>query len=196
MTEPVDKWITRAGQKTSSIDGLEELGVQLEKHAKHEAGHHLMLIEDAKKLASSWNTKGLGPKVDVESLFAAKPTKATEHYIKLHEDTIASDAPFGQVAIELEVEGLSVALGPKLIEACERVLGKDIMTSMTFLADHVEIDVGHTAFNEKLMNRLLEKRPESVEALANTGGDALKTYLDFFGECLELTEQALATSPA
>ena len=80
----------------------------------------------------------------------------------MHEDTIASDEPFGQVAIELEIEGISVAYAPKLLAACKRALGPEMKHGVSFLAEHVAIDVGHTAFNCRLMGELCTARPLSA----------------------------------
>ena len=47
----------------------------------------------------------------------ARPaTPAMRRYIELHESVIASPAPWAQVAIEYEVEGLSLRLLPPLFE--------------------------------------------------------------------------------
>lgn len=194
LTEPVDGWIRRAGARTRAA-GLEELGAQLEAHAKHEAGHHLMLIDDARTLGARWNDRGDGPAVDVEALLSAPASPATQAYIDLHEATIASSEPYGQVAIELEIEGLSVRFGPPLMARVEALLGRETLDLLTFIKEHVEIDVGHTLLNEKLMTRLLERRPEALERMVQIGRAALEIYIRFFGECLSAADEALLLPP-
>ena len=54
MTEPVEGWIRRAGERCKVL-GYKKLGENLCKHAVHEAGHDLMQIEDTKRLVSRWN---------------------------------------------------------------------------------------------------------------------------------------------
>ncbi|WP_249346942.1 hypothetical protein [Corallococcus exiguus] len=54
MTEPVDGWIRGAGERCISL-GQEKVGRQLITHAKHEAGHHLMTLQDARVLTAQWN---------------------------------------------------------------------------------------------------------------------------------------------
>jgi hypothetical protein len=107
-------------------------------------------------------------------------------YIHLHEETIAGEAPYAQVAIELEIERMSTTFGPKLMAQCHRVLEPSLLAGLSFLKEHVEIDVGHTALNEKMMERLLVLRPDAAERLAAVGRQALRIYVSFFGECLRL----------
>ena len=54
MTEFVEDWIRRAGQRTKDL-GYEKLGTKLIKHATHERNHHLMMIADTHKLVERWN---------------------------------------------------------------------------------------------------------------------------------------------
>lgn len=182
MTEPVEGWIRRAGERTQAL-GLERVGQLLIQHAKHEAGHHRLLMADARSLAQGWNARHRPP-VDVEALLASPVTPAIEKYVALHESTIASDMPFGQVAIELEIERMSTTFGPRQIALCKELLGPEIMQRLSFIQEHVDLDVGHTAYNRRLMGTLLEERPEAAPRLARLGVQALLAYIEFFGECL------------
>lgn len=182
MTESVEHWIRRAGERCMAL-GLDDVGRALVSHAKHEAGHHLMLMEDTKVLVRRWNTRS-AIQLDADRLQRQRATPAMQRYIELHERTIASDMPFGQVAIELEIEGMSTTLGKAFIALCRKVLGPEVLDGLSFIREHVAIDVGHTAFNTRLMDRLLTSRPECAERLAEIGSEALRTYVEFFAECL------------
>jgi len=192
ITAPVDGWIRRAGLRCREI-GLVALGDSLVKHAVHEAGHDQMFADDSRSLVSDYFTR-YRKHLDADTLLAQPKTAAMTRYIDLHEETIAGATPFGQVAIELEIERLSVTLGPKLIAQFERVLGPGILSCLTFLQEHVAVDVGHTALNRKLLSRLLEARPESVDILVDTGARALGAYLDFMGECVSRARNSLRPS--
>jgi hypothetical protein len=187
ITEPVDGWIRRAGERCVAI-GLEELGQSLITHSKHEAGHHLMLIDDTRLLVARWNERRT-PHLDADALLAQEPTPAMRDYIELHEKTIASDLPYGQVAIELEIERMSTTFGPKLMAHCKRVLEPSLLEGLSFIKEHVAVDVGHTALNERLMDRLLRLRPDAAERLAAIGSEALRIYVRFFGECLRVAQR-------
>jgi hypothetical protein len=189
MTEPVEGWIRRAGERCTAI-GLTEVGRTLTMHARHESGHHLMMIEDTRRLVERWNARHPS-KLDAGRLIAAPPLQATKDYVKLHEDTIAGDMPFGQVAIEFEIEGISVSIFTGLVEHWKSVLGPTIMSGLSFLKEHVELDVGHTQLNEKMMERLLNARPDAALALGRTGSEALDIYAAFLNECLASTNAAL-----
>ncbi len=185
MTQPVDKWIRRAGQRCVTMD-LGKVGQALITHAKHEAGHHLMMVDDVRHLVRRWNARRMQP-LGVERLLSQHPTDAMRAYRQLHEDTINGELPAGQVAIELEIENLSVVLGPRLLEQVERVLGREHLEGLSFLKEHVALDVGHTALNQRMMEDLLAEMPENASMLGEIGARALDIYLRFLEDCLELS---------
>jgi len=184
MTELVEHWIRRAGERCERI-GLRALGHALRLHSNQEAGHHVMLIEDTRLLVDRWNARrSFALKADL--ILGQGMTEGVRRYRKLHEDAIAGDSPFCQLAIEYEIERLSVRLGPRLIEQCMKVLGSTVMVSLSFLRHHVSLDVGHTRFNKRQLNRLLDQYPEYLMVLVQTGEEALHAYSMFLDDCLRL----------
>jgi pyrroloquinoline quinone (PQQ) biosynthesis protein C len=192
LTEPVEGWIRRAGARCKEL-GLAQLGDSLIKHAAHEAGHEKLFINDARKLGEQHLAR-YGDALDVEALLRQPPTPATTRYTELHEETIAGETPYAQVAIELEIEGLSVSLGPTFLKQLERVLGAETLACCSFLTEHVAVDVGHTALNEKLLGRLIQAHPEALPALVAAGKRALDAYLSFLSECMDRARAAVQTS--
>jgi hypothetical protein len=183
MTEPVDGWIRRAGERCREI-GLDELGRSLTMHAKHEAGHHLMMIEDTRQLVERWNARHAHP-ISADELLGLPPTPGVARYRELHETIIASDSPYCQLAIEYEIEMLSIVHGKPLIENCARRLGPDIVRGLSFLEEHIEVDAGHTKFNAAELARLLDRHPTFVQPLAAAGSDALDAYAMFLDDCVD-----------
>jgi len=186
MTEPVEDWIRRAGERCIEI-GLTELGQSLAGHAKGEAGHQLMMIADTKALVSRWNAQRT-PHFDAEWFFSQPQAESVVRYYQLHEDTIAGDTPFGQVAIEYEIEAVSVRCLSHLVEQCKKILGEDIIERITFLEEHIIVDVAHTQLNERMIKKLLEQHPEQVNTLASIGSTALDSYGAFLNDCLRLAQ--------
>jgi hypothetical protein len=182
ITEPVEEWIRRAGERCWEL-GLTGIGMRLQAHAHHEASHHRMFIADTWALVQQWNLRHR-QSLAAPRLLAQAATPAMRDYIDLHERTIAGDAPYAQVAIEYEVEGLSVSLLPRLLEQFRRVLGPELMASLSFLTEHAALDVGHTHYNRKMMQLLVAARPAAVGLLVDTGAAAVRAYLRFLGECL------------
>lgn len=189
MTELVEDWIRRAGERCERI-GLRALGHTLRLHSKQEAGHHVMLIEDTRLLVDRWNARRSFA-LEADLILGQGMTEGVRRYRKLHEDGIAGDSPFCQLAIEYEIERLSVRLGPRLIEQCMKVLGSTVMAGLSFLRHHVSLDVGHTRFNKRQLNRLLDQHPEYLMALVHTGEEALQAYSMFLDDCLRLAEVQL-----
>lgn len=194
MTEPVEGWIRGAGMRCLEL-GQEKLGKALITHAKHEAGHHLMTIEDARVLVGRWNARH-APKLDADALVAQPPTEAMRQYRQVHDEAITGDLPLGQAAIEYEVGYLAVVLVPRILAHVKKVLGQDTLDKLTFLKEHVEVDVGHTALNERMMEEVLRARPEVGNQLASFGTRGLDCYLRFLADCLQRSQDALGVLDA
>jgi len=182
MTDAVEDWISRAGKRCQEL-GFNKIGQMLLKHAEQEANHHLMMIEDTHTLVKSWNARYTN-KLDAEVVLAQPMSESTKAYRQLHEDVIVSDAPFAQVAIEYEIENLSVCYGSQILEQAKKILGSKITESLSFMEEHVQVDIGHTQFNAKLLKNLLKEYPESMDTVVKTGGDALDAYAGFLNHCL------------
>ncbi len=182
MTEPVEGWIRRAGARCEEI-GLSDIGRALRKHASHEAGHHHLMVQDTRTLVSQWNSRRPFP-LDADQILAHPPTPGVCLYRQLHEDVIRGEAPYCQLAIEYEIEMLSVKFGPRFIEQCGGVLGPTITSSLTFLREHIALDVGHTRFNRQELDKMLTSHPKFVDPLVKTGRAALHTYAAFLKDCL------------
>jgi hypothetical protein len=189
MTEPVDGWVRRAGERCTAA-GLPDLGRSLMAHAKHEAGHHLMMIADTRKLVAAWNERR-PLRIDADAILSSPPTPGVSAYVALHEEVIAGDAPYGQIAIEYEIERLSVTSGPAVLRQCASILGASALAGLSFLEEHVAVDVGHTKFNEVQMERLLERHPDFAARLGDTGTRALDAYGAFLTDCVALADRSL-----
>ncbi|NOJ93433.1 hypothetical protein HMI51_10875 [Corallococcus coralloides] len=189
MTEPVDGWIRGAGERCIAL-GQEKVGRQLITHAKHEAGHHLMTLQDARVLTAQWNASH-SQQLDAEALVAQAPTAAMREYRQVHDEAITGDLPLGQAAIEYEVGYLAVVLVPRILANVRAVLGQGTLDTLTFLREHAEVDVGHTALNERMMEGLLSTHPEEGRRLASFGSRGLDCYLRFLDDCMEAARRSL-----
>lgn len=190
MTEPVEGWIRRAGQRCVEM-GIDKLGTALQAHAKSEADHHLLMIDDLHRLCARWNGTH-STRLEPEQLLALPRCPSTERYCQLHEDVIDSVAPYAQIAIENEIELLSLHWGKPLLDNCRQLLGDDIGRELSFLDEHVTLDVGHTNFNRRQMADFLTDRPEAVTPLVNAGADSLDAYGEFLADCVELATATAA----
>ena len=179
MTCPVEDWIRRAGERCRDT-GHATLGDALVRHAQHEAGHHRMMIGDLWALADSWNADHQ-EKIDPVALSRRNLPASIERYRELHEETIAGDAPFAQIALEYEIEALSVRHGPALLAAAARS-GAD--GGYSFLREHVALDGAHTRFNRKQIADLLLAQPDCLDPLVGTGVAALEIYGKFIDDCV------------
>lgn len=190
MTEPVESWITRAGQACERA-GAVELGTALQRHAAGEADHHLLMIADLRRLCARRAAAGrVAP--DPDELLATRWPESARRYRALHEDVIAGAEPWGQIAIENEIEMLSIGVGPKLIDNAKALLGDDVLEDLSFLTDHVTLDVAHTTFNRRQLDAFLTGRPEAHDALVTAGSATLDAYRAFLADCVALAARAPA----
>lgn len=195
MTEPVEGWIRRAGEAVARA-GDAQLGRALAAHASAEADHHLLMLADLDRLVARWNAAPGREPVRARDLLAAPPPEPVQRYRDLHEDVIAGPAPHAQLAVENEIELLSVRIGPPLVATVEAVLGPEVVAELSFLTDHVELDVGHAHFNRRQLGRLLDARPDLLDPLVAGGTAALAAYGDFLDACLDLGLDAGRVAPS
>jgi hypothetical protein len=166
---------------------LPQLAHALNGHAQAEAGHHLLMIADVGSLAARWNARRK-PSVEARKLLNQPPTPGVLHYCKVHEDNIAGDTPYAQIAIEYEVEMLPLRYGELLLTRCVEMLGADILPCLSFVTQHIYWDAGHTNFNARVIAKLIDLDPSSMSALVSAGTAALHAYAQFLGDCTELAE--------
>ena len=183
MTEPVEDWITRAGNRSISL-GYEDLGKDLLKHARHEAGHQRMMQRDYQALIDYWNNSH-DIKISIDNFSVIPLPAIVQKYVDLHEDNINGNTPYGQIAIQYEIESLAPILGPKQIEYTRAKCGEEVLRRLSFICDHVEIDVAHTEFNYKVLAKFLDDFPETLTPLIETGEQASVIYLKFFDHCMQ-----------
>jgi hypothetical protein len=193
MTEPVESWIRRAASRCATL-GLSDLAEALTRHAKAEAGHHLMMIADLRSLAGHWNSRHT-PRVDADELLRISPSFGASRYCQVHEDNIAGSTPYAQIAIEYEIEQLPLRYGGMFVARCLEIFGPEILSSLSFVTEHIDLDIGHTQFNAQQLSKLIDLIPEGLPSLVAAGSAALDAYAHFLTDCVELAEGYCRFSP-
>lgn len=186
MTKYVDTWIRSAGERCKAL-GINSIGESLITHARHEAGHDQMLVEDLAHLVGLWN-KNYGGAMSVQEIMTIPLPENSQKYIELHEEVIKSHTPFAQVAIEFEIERLSVTVIPRWVENILCTLGQEFSTALTFLDEHILLDQGHTKFNTNLLEKCFAEGLDS-KALVTAGRTALQCYAGYLGELVKQTDK-------
>jgi hypothetical protein len=187
MTQPVEGWIRRAASRCAEL-GLEALGKALIRHALAESGHHLMMIADVHSLAKHWNARH-SRSIDADALLSQAMSNGARRYCEVHERNIAGNTPFAQIAIEYEIEQLPLRYGSFFLARCFEVFGPEILPSLSFVSAHIDLDVGHTHFNECELAKVIHSTPESLPALVEAGTRALDAYAEFLSDCVALAER-------
>ena len=189
MTEPVPDWIRRAGENTRKR-GFEELGKTLEDHAAHEDGHHELMREDTKSLVGWWNDS-YGPTLRADAFLSLPWSGGVQAYRQLHEDYIGGETPYCQIAIEYEIEKVSVEYGSKVFGHVIQVVGPDVLKCLSFITEHVAVDVGHTNYNARALEKFLSRAPQALDSLVTAGAGALDAYARYLEDCMAMTKKYL-----
>ena len=113
-----------------------------------------------------------------------KKTKGVKNYANVHYEVL-QHYPYAQIAVQYEIERLSLDYGIKLMENIVRVLGMDVAKNLSFLGSHVKLDVKHTAQNEKLLLSWLTENPTTLDYLADAGTNILQAYGQYIDDCQE-----------
>ena len=188
MTEPVESWIKRAGQGIAKI-GFTGFGKRLEKHSKEEANHQLMFMRDTNDLVDHWNILHPEKRLQAEEFLNHDYTECVRRYVAIHEENIDGSTPYGQLAIQYEIEQLSITIIPRLLEHAKTYGDETIYQSLSFLRHHYKLDIKHTEENDSLVSDFLAQCPNAFDVLVEVGKESLEIYMGFFEECLDLAEK-------
>ena len=66
-----------------------------------------------------------------------------------------------------------------------------VSQSQEHRTEHAEVDVGHTALNERMLTEVLRANPEVGSRLAAYGARGLDCYLRFLTDCLTASRESL-----
>jgi len=188
MIEPVEGWMRRGGERCKEL-GLEEIGQGLCRHATQESGHHLLMLADARAMAARWNARR--QQIDVETIISQLSPGGC-HLKSLPAQIAESDQPYRLMSVNYEIERMAVVYGERMLEQFSRVLGEDIRPCLSFLEEHVVVDIGHTAHNRLELAKVLAIYPECLDLLVKDGADSMFRYDGFLTECLGLARAQLA----
>lgn len=191
MTERVENWIKRAGEKCVDLN-FAEVGNKLQYHAKQEADHDKMLVNDIKFLIEKWNHE-YNDTLTLPIVLDLCNITESQLYIALHEDVINGNHPYTQSAIEYEIERISIVYGPRILENILNTLGQNYADGISFLAEHVLLDQGHTKFNIDLLEKCISNNGNITELFAS-GDKALNIYSGFLTKCIDLSLRLLERS--
>lgn len=183
LTEPIPVYLKRAGERCAEL-GLPEMAEFFHEHEEEEDGHENWAIADVRKLVEIWNRETPNFPLDVEELLANKFSPAVKRYHQLHESVIEGDAPWDELAIDVEIELISTTYGPILLKNCVACMGQNAFPSISFLHEHVSADVGHTETNFQVIHELISRHLEYTHSLVGTAIAALDSYADFLEEAM------------
>ena len=130
---------------------------------------------------------------DGEAVRNGRPGVAAELMVAYAYDMIARVSPIGFFGMVLVLEGTSVEVATRAGGAIKQSLGLG-SNAFTYLTSHGALDVGHTDFYAKLVDRIDD--PADRACLVHSAKVFYKLYGDIFRELaarfLPVTEEAVA----
>lgn len=135
-------------------------------YIEEEIGHEEWVLDDLEALGE-----------DRARWAASTPLHATELMVAYAYDGIARVSPLSFFGMVLVLEGTSVALATRAAEAIERSLGLP-RTAFTYLRSHGDLDIEHTGFYERLMDRIEDPAEQAV--IIHAARRFYRLYADIF----------------
>lgn len=135
-------------------------------YIEEEIGHEEWILDDLEALGE-----------DRARWAASAPLHATELMVAYAYDGIARVSPLSFFGMVLVLEGTSVALATRAAEAIERSLGLP-RTAFTYLRSHGDLDIEHTGFYERLMDRIEDPAEQAV--IIHAARRFYRLYADIF----------------
>ncbi len=135
-------------------------------YIEEEIGHEEWILDDLEALGE-----------DRARWAASTPLHATELMVAYAYDGIARVSPLSFFGMVLVLEGTSVALATRAAEAIEHSLGLP-RTAFTYLRSHGDLDIEHTGFYERLMDRIEDPAEQAV--IVHAARRFYRLYADIF----------------
>ena len=135
-------------------------------YIEEEIGHEEWILDDLEALGE-----------DRARWAASTPLHATELMVAYAYDGIARVSPLSFFGMVLVLEGTSVALATRAAEAIEHSLGLP-RTAFTYLRSHGDLDIEHTGFYERLMDRIEDPAEQAV--IIHAARRFYRLYADIF----------------
>lgn len=151
-------------------------------YVEEEIGHQEWILNDIKACG-----------VDAEAVRNGCPGLATEVMVAYAYDTIARVNPIAFFGMVLVLEGTSVEVATRAGEAIQSSLGLG-SEAFTYLASHGSLDVGHTDFYARLINRIDDPADRAV--LIHAARVFYELYGDIFRELAARFFPAIAEKAA
>lgn len=137
-------------------------------YIEEEVGHQEWILNDIQACGA-----------DKEAVRHGQPGVATELMVAYAYDAIARVNPVAMFGMVLVLEGTSVEVATRAGAAIQTSLGLG-HDAFTYLASHGSLDVGHTDFYAKLMNRVED--PADQATIIHSARVFYKLYGDIFRE--------------
>lgn len=182
MLRPVENSLAR-GAVACGEWGFDTIASDFRRLGKDAASRRLRLLDDFVQLAWLWRERG-GAALDLAAMVRRPAGASALRHMQVREAAASDSLPLVLLGVELELAELAIDFGPRLVRACERKLGGDVLSRLTYLHAWTE----HAALRaDDLLERLDElvrAVPELAEPTASAGVDAVTSMLDVFGECI------------
>jgi hypothetical protein len=182
MLRPVETSLQRAAA-TCVEAGFDSLAGDFWRLSKDAASRRLRLLDDFVQLAWLWREHG-GEALDLASLVRRAPAACVLRHAAVRDAAANDSLPLSLLGVELELGELAIDFCPRLVRACERKLGGEVLSRLSYLHAWTEHAALRSDDLHERLDELLRAVPELGEPTALAGVDAVASLLDVFADCL------------
>ncbi len=182
MNKPIESWIKKASKHCQKLNYL-ELANYLQQHAQQSTHHQALLRHDTQAL-THWLNKKYQLNLDSQHYLKQKATTGIKQYQKLREQHAKGATPYCQLAIDYEVERLSIVHGFTLVKLCACKLGLPILKNLSFIRENVKREAGEHQASQQQMQKFLKANPQKLMPLVEAAKTALDAYHYYLQDCL------------
>ncbi len=130
---------------------------RVQRHAASEYGHHLLALEDLRKLGA-----------DISGIPAGRPLPTTEAMSAFAVYQISHSHPLAYLGYVYHLEMLPAENGPGLLDKLRAIGVPD--EAMEFLSEHAQVDVSHTKLMEQNFRESIETESDLEAVLHGVTG--------------------------
>ena len=189
MTEQIGDWLNAAVNKSDAL-GYGELSRSLAEYRDIGFKRHELLGKDLPLLLQWINRRH---QIELVSSYFHKKSvsEGVKKFLKLHEQVLKGKQPYRELAIQYEMERITMVHGYTLIQWCKLRFGKSVLRNLSAFRYQIKNNQQRTIILEQIQKQFIKKHPEVVDDMIEASVATLECYARYLVDCFDLAEQSV-----
>jgi hypothetical protein len=185
MADPMDKILHKASKRCRKLE-YSMLADAFDQQAG-EAIQHCRAMKDDTKIWLDWWNKKHQLNLSAKDYLRHPSMPSIQASRDLHEDIVAYQSPYAELAIAYELQRTEMIHSFTLIKLAILKFGTGALRRLGFIRRAIQLK-HHKPINKKLLMDFLQENPETRAAMIEKARASLLIYGDFLEECFSLAE--------